>query len=140
MGGVKDEVVEQLCSCGLFGGVSKKGLKQIADMAKVMTFSEGEEVKVQDTRGTRFHLVLEGSARVTHDGRELSVVGPGDSIGEMALLDGKPSSATVTAVEPMKTLSLSSWNFRTLLRKEPTIMERVLLEVVGRLRQADARP
>jgi CRP-like cAMP-binding protein len=139
MGGVKDEVVEQLACCGLFEGVSKKGLRQIADMAKEMTFDAGEEVKVEATRGTRFHLVLDGTAEVTHHGRRLSVVGPGDTIGEMALLDGQPSSATVTALEPLRTLSLTSWNFRSLLHKEPTIQEKILLGLVRRLRAADDR-
>ena len=138
MGGAGSEVVDQLASCALFAGVSRKGLKQVADMTKVLTFDAGEEVTVQATRGTRFHLLIDGTARVTSDGRELSIVQPGETIGEMALLDGEPSSATVTALEPLRTLSLTSWNFRTLLRKEPTIMEQVMLALVRRLRVADA--
>ena len=130
------DLVEQLGRCGLFAGVSKKGLRQIADLGKVATFAEGEEVTVQAARGTRFHLVLDGTAQVTADGRVLSTVGPGDTIGEMSLLDGEPTSATVTALGPRETLSLPSWNFRTLLRKEPSILEQVMLELVRRLRAA----
>jgi CRP/FNR family transcriptional regulator/CRP/FNR family cyclic AMP-dependent transcriptional regulator len=131
-------LVEQLGRCGLFAGVSKKGLGQIADLGKVMEFGAGEEVTVQAARGTRFHLVLDGMAEVAIDGRVRSTIGPGDTIGEMSLLDGEPTSATVRAVHSLRTLSLPSWNFRTLLRKEPTILEQVMLELVRRLRAATA--
>lgn len=124
----------------LFEGVSKKGLRQIAGMAKVMTFDVGDEVTIEATRGGRFHLILEGTASVSSGRRVLAHVGPGDTIGEMSLLDGQPRTATVRADEPMRTLSLTSWNFRTLLRQEPTIMEKVMLQLVQRLRQADQSP
>ena len=130
-------LVEQLGRCGLFAGVSKKGLAQIADLGKVMEFGAGEEVTVQAARGTRFHLLLDGTAEVVIDGQVRSTIGPGDTVGEMSLLDGEPTSATVTAgADGLRTLSLPSWNFRTLLRKEPTILEQVMLELVRRLRAA----
>ena len=139
MGGMKtkDGELEQLARVPLLEGVSKKGLRQIADMAKEMRFAPGEEVTTEATRGGRFHLILEGRATVTNGRRTLATLGPGDTIGEMSLLDGQPRSATVTAVDPMRTLTVASWNFRTLLRKEPSIMEKVMLQLVQRLREAD---
>ena len=132
-------LVEQLGRCGLFAGVPRKGLAAIADLGKVHAFRSGEEVAVQAARGTRFHLVLEGRASVTVDGRPLHGIGPGDTIGEMSLLDGQPISATVVADGPLRTFSLTSWNFRSLLRSEPSITEQVLLELVRRLRSASGR-
>ncbi len=139
MGGMRtsgDQLV-QLAAVPLFAGVSKKGMRQICEMAKELTFDEGDEVTVEATRGGRFHLILDGKASVITGGRRVATLGPGDTIGEMALLDGEPRSATVCALEPLRTLSLTSWNFRTLLRKEPTIMEKVLLQLVTRVRAAD---
>jgi CRP/FNR family cyclic AMP-dependent transcriptional regulator len=129
-------LVEQLGRCGLFSGLSKKGLRKIADLGKVEEYAPGEQLTVQASRGTRFHLVLDGTAEVAIDGRARSTVGPGETIGEMSLLDGQPTSATVTAGDGLRTLSLSSWNFRTLLREEPTILEPIMLELVRRLRAA----
>lgn len=141
MGGRSDSSeIDRLAEVDLFEGVTKKGLRQIAGMAKVMTFEAGEEVTIEATRGGRFHLVLDGTASVSIGRRVLAHVGPGDTIGEMSLLDGQPRTATVRADEPMRTLSLTSWNFRTLLRQEPTIMEKVMLQLVQRLRQADQSP
>jgi CRP-like cAMP-binding protein len=130
--------LSQLSRCGLFAGVSKKGLGQIAELGKIATFAEGDEVTVQAARGTRFHLVLEGHGDVLVDGRVRSTVGPGETIGEMSLIDSEPVSATIRATSPMRTFSIPSWNFRTLLRNEPSITEQILREVVRRLRAAEA--
>ena len=141
MGGLRGEtVIERLAEVPLFAGVSKKGLRQIAAVAKEMTFAEGETVTVEATRGGRFHLIVEGRVEVTSGGRLLATLGPGDTVGEMALLDEEPRTATVTALETVRTLSLASWNFRPLLRHEPLIMEKILLQVVRRLRDADLAP
>jgi CRP-like cAMP-binding protein len=129
-------LVAQLGRCGVFAGVGRKGLVKIAELGKVQRFDAGDEVTVQAARGTRFHLVLEGTATVTADGRVLSRIGPGDTIGELSLLDGEPVSATVRVDDPMRTFSVTSWNFRSLLRSEPSIQEEILLELVRRLRAA----
>lgn len=143
MGGIRkkaDDGLDQLARVALFEGVSRKGLRQIADFAKEMHFGVGEQVTTEATRGGRFHLILEGSAVVTNGTRTLATLGPGDTVGEMSLLDGEPRSATVCVTEPMRTLSIASWNFRTFLRKEPSIMEKVMLQLVRRLREADRSP
>ncbi len=123
----------------MFHGVSKKGLRQIAAMTNEMRFGDGEAVTVEATRGGRFHLVLEGNVAVEIGGRTLATLGPGDSFGEMSLLDGRPRTATVRATGTVRTLSLASWHFRSLLREEPLIMEKILVQMVLRLRDADDR-
>ena len=138
MGGSKNESeLEQLAQVALFEGVSKRGLRQIAAMAKEMRFAPGEELTTESTRGGRFHLILEGEATVSNGSRTLATLGPGDTIGEMSLIDGEPRSATVRATRPMRTLTVASWSFRSFLRKEPSIMEKVMLQLVHRLREAD---
>ena len=135
-----DEATRRLSAVPLFEGLSKKALRQVAAMAKEQRFAEGEEVTIESTRGARFHLVLEGALAVHRGGREVARLGPGDTAGEMALLDGGPRTATVVAVEPTTTLTLASWNFRSLLRSEPVVMEKILLQLVARLRDAERTP
>jgi CRP-like cAMP-binding protein len=134
------ELLARLRDIPLFEGVSAKGLKRIGEMSKVATFNEGEEITTESTKGSRFHLILDGKAKVTAGGRTRANLGPGDTVGEMALIDGEDRSATVTATEPVRTLTLASWNFRQLLRQEPEIMEKVLLQLVRRLRKAEKSP
>jgi len=141
MGGLRGEtVIERLAEVPLFAGVSKKGLRQIAAVAKEMAFAEGDVLTLQGTRGGRCYLILEGRVEVTSGGRTLATLAAGDTVGEMALLDDQPRTATATALEPVRTVTLASWNFRPLLRHEPLIMEKILLQVVRRLRDADLAP
>jgi CRP-like cAMP-binding protein len=134
------ELLDRLRQIPLFEGVSAKGLKRIAEMSKVASFEPGEEITTEATKGSRFHLILDGKAKVTSGGRTRATLGPGDTIGEMALIDGEDRSATATAAEPVRTLTLASWNFRQLLRQEPAIMEKVLEQLVRRLRRAEKSP
>ena len=133
----RDDATQRLASVPLFEGLSKKALARIAAVTKEQRFSAGDEVTIESTRGARFHLVLEGRLAVRKGRREVATLGPGDTIGEMALLDDGPRTATVVALEPTTTLTMASWNFRALLRAEPTIMEKILLRLVARLREAD---
>ena len=117
MGGMReDDVVGRLADVPPFEGVSKKGLRQIAAMAKERTYGVGAELTVEATRGARFHLILEGEVAVKAGRRTLAVLGAGDTVGEMALLDEQPRAATVSVTQPTTTLSLASWNFRRPIR------------------------
>ena len=141
MAGLRSEdAKQQLSAVPLFDGLSKKALERIAAVTKEQRFAAGDEVTIESTRGARFHLVLEGRLAVMKGGREVATLGPGDTVGEMALLDDGPRTATVVAREPSRTLTMASWNFRSLLRAEPTIMEKILLQLVARLREADRAP
>ena len=84
-----------------------------------VVFFENEE-------GDFFFMILEGRIKVTilgDDGREiiLSVLGPGDFFGEMALLDNEPRSATAIAIEETELLSLHRTDFQTALAENTEI-------------------
>jgi CRP-like cAMP-binding protein len=87
-------------------------------------------------------MILEGRIKVTilgDDGREviLSVLGPGDFFGEMALLDRQPRSATVTAETDMHLLVLSSREFSSLVDDVPIVARRIMRGLAERLRNAE---
>jgi CRP-like cAMP-binding protein len=130
----KQSAVDLLAGVDLFQGLSKKELRAIADMAKEMHFGPGQRVVGEGEQGGRFHLILEGKAKVTVGGRTRNVLGPGDYFGEVSLIDGGPRSATVTAETPLRTLALAEWNFRPLLKEVPSIAPKILVEMCSRLR------
>jgi CRP-like cAMP-binding protein len=76
---------------------------------------------------------------LTEDGREVVIgfVGQGDLIGELAALDGRPRSATVTAYEPCEGLAIALPDFTHLLDTRPRMAALLLRMVVARLRGAD---
>lgn len=89
-------------------------------------------------------VVVHGHVKVTgvaEDGREvlLAVRGPGDILGEMSLLDGKPRSATARAVDDVRAVHLSRTEFEGFLERHPRLAVTLLQTLAGRLRDADVK-
>ena len=122
-----DPSLELLAGVPLFADLSKAELRKVAGLLKPIVFTEGQDLVVEGTAAGRFYLITEGSAKVTVGGREHNQIGPGDCVGEIALIDRQPRSATVTATTPVQTVGVASFNFRALLREHPVITEKLLV-------------
>lgn len=83
-------------------------------------------------------VIQHGTARVLTRGVQVGAIGPGDCVGEMAVLDGAPSSASVEAVTELRALVVSAAAFRELLTSEPLLGARLAALLSVRLRQAQA--
>jgi CRP/FNR family transcriptional regulator, cyclic AMP receptor protein len=123
--------VDRLRRVTLFSALGEDEVKRFVDAATVTQHPAGEALTEQGTLGHRFHLLLEGAAEVERDGRRLGSVGPGDFVGELGLLGGGPSTATVRCTEPTTCLTLRREAFWEVLEAEPAIALRIL-EVVSR--------
>jgi CRP-like cAMP-binding protein len=132
-------LVGLLGSVPLFEGLSKKELDQIVSASKQVNARAGHSVVVEGESGVGFHLILEGKARVSRSGRKLRNLGPGDSFGDIALIDGGVRSASVTAETDLSLLSLTTWQFKPLLLERPQITYKLLLQLCSRLRDAEKR-
>lgn len=130
--------VDALARVRLFQGLSPKDLGRVADMAKELTFQAGEAITEEGESGGRFYVLVEGDADVVIGKDVVKTVRAGDYFGEISLIDGSPRTATIVARSPVRTLSLSSWNFRPMLKEHPSIGEAVLLEMCRRLREAES--
>lgn len=133
-----DPVLERLTACSLFAGLRPKTLRVIRGTGKEMSFRDGDEITEKGRRTGRLYVILEGTAKVLVDGREVGRLGPGDSLGEISLLDGEPRSATVVAVGDVHTWTIASWNFRPLLHEHPTIADAVIQQLCRLVRVAGA--
>ena len=132
-----NEIIAALQASELFRDLPQKQLKTICDAGKKMSFQAGAEVVAEGEGAGRFFLILDGTAEVIAHGVHRAELGPGDAVGELALLDGGPRSATVKAIGDLRTFSLASWNFRTFLG-EPEVMSAVINVLCRRLRSAGA--
>ena len=132
-----NEIIAALQSSELFRDLPQKQLKRICDAGKEMSFQAGAEVVAEGEGAGRFFLILDGTAEVLTHGVHRAELGPGDAVGEIALLDGGPRTATVRATSDLRTFSLASWNFRPLL-SEPEVMSAVIGVLCRRLRSAEA--
>lgn len=133
-------LIEMLGRVQLFQGLSRKDLIAVLRTAGEVDHAAGREVLREGAEGVGFHLILSGTATVMQRGRTLRTLGPGDSFGDIAVIDGGPRSATVRADEPLRTLSLTAWHFKAVLVEHPTIAYKLLLELCRRLRDAEKRP
>ena len=124
----------------LFEGLSKKDLDRIVQASREVDTPAGRAVVTEGEPGVGFHLILDGTANVSRKGRRVRRLAPGDSFGDIALIDGGVRSATVTAETPLRLLSLTSWNFKPLLLEQPKLTYKLLLQLCARLRDAEKRP
>src|SRR5215471_4367233 len=128
----------------LFSGLDENELASIAAVARERTCQKGEVlVRQGDSSGDLFSVV-QGRLKVgsvAGEGAEvlLSVVGPGDVFGEIALLDEEPRSATVVAAEPCRLLVVPRAAFRPLLRDLPTLALRLLQILARHVRRLSTR-
>ena len=74
------------------------------------------------------------------DGKRLALLGPGDVVGELSLIDGKPRSATVTATSDLEVLELDRADLFKLMAKAPPVVRKLLESLAQRLRDADLLP
>lgn len=125
-----------LAEVPMFTGCSKRDIEVIARATKEVSHAAGKEIAREGERGVGFFLILEGKADVTIGGKKRASLGPGDFFGEIALLDGGPRTATVTAATDIKLAGLTEWVFRGLLQEHPSIALKTLESVAGRLRAA----
>jgi len=124
----------------LLAGLDRRSREQLAREFKDRTFRAGTDVLVEGTTGVGFFIVLDGSATVSVDGREVRRLGPGDWFGEIALLStDSVRTATVTAETDLKCVGLTAWEFRPFLAEHPDVAWQVI-ETMARRIADSARP
>lgn len=123
----------------IFANCTPEEIDAISDVAQESGFQAGQIIVTQGTPGQAFYLILSGRVEIIRDGQSLGAFGPGDFFGEMSLLDSAPRSATIKALESTNCLMLSSWDFKALLERYPSIAVKLLEVLSRRLRVADER-
>jgi len=130
---ISPEVLQQVT---VFSTCTPEQLALLARAATISEHSVGEELTSQGSIGRHFHLLLEGGAVVDRSGQTIATVSAGDFVGEIALLGGGRSTATVRATAPIRCLTLERQAFWEVLEAEPAIALRILEVVCRRLEQA----
>jgi CRP/FNR family transcriptional regulator, cyclic AMP receptor protein len=132
----------ELATLGLLRGLSAEEIARIAADLHARTFAAGSQVMTAEQRGEALYLVLAGSVKVSlheDDGTEviLALLGPGDSIGEMSLVDDSGHSADVSTLEESRLLWMDRAAFQRCLHEVPGFATNLLRELSTRLRAAN---
>src|SRR5471032_2887019 len=123
----------------LFSTSSTKDLRMIRRALEEVTVPAGLMLTEQGTIGREFFLIVEGQASVKRNNRKVATLGPGQYFGELALLDRRPRSASVTSDTDMTLLVLGQRQFNGVLDAVPALSRKLLAATATRLREADER-
>jgi CRP/FNR family transcriptional regulator, cyclic AMP receptor protein len=128
---------ERLARVPLFDGLSKKQLSRVSSLMTPLDLKAGTVLARQGEVGREFLILLEGQVEVARDGKIIAVRGPGDFIGEIALLDNRPRTATVTARTDVVVEVLNRGEFASLLAEAPELSSQVMATMARRLAAID---
>ena len=115
----KDAKLELLKEVPLFALCNKKQLTAIASLADLVYLPAGTVLIREGAPGREFMVIVEGAVDVKRKGRRINTLGPGDFIGEMALISGGPRNATVTTTADTSLLAITESQFWALLSGRP---------------------
>jgi CRP-like cAMP-binding protein len=119
-----------LADLDLVRGSSARELRNAQGLLTLLTIPAGNVVVREDTIGQEFMIVVDGTFSVTRqsgtDIERLATIGGGEVVGEMALLNGAPRSATVTTITPATAYVGNIREFYEFLRTVPIAAERIL--------------
>jgi CRP-like cAMP-binding protein len=141
-----DVVQQALANMNLFQGLAPEGLDRIASIAGEEAHETGSFVFREGETGDKLYLILEGKVRISRNlagmGEEaLAVLGPGESFGEMSLIDDTPRSADALVHERARLLVITREAFEDLLFVHKDLAYEILWNFVktlsGRLREAN---
>ena len=132
------DVLGYLTNTPLFSACSKKDLALVARHSEHVTIPAGTQMTTEGRTGYEFYVIIDGKAAVTRDGKQVNILGPGDSFGELSLLDRAPRNATVTAETAIDAVILGQREFTALLDLVPTLAHKLLVGLARRIHQVDA--
>jgi CRP/FNR family cyclic AMP-dependent transcriptional regulator len=130
---------DSLCAVELFCELPDDVVEELISHGSTLTAAAGVPLVTQGDPTSGLHMIIEGSAAVTVDGRPVGTLSVGDYFGEMSLIDGAPRSATITAGPDGATaFRLSPAAFTQLMEMHPHTTVLLLKGLVARVRRLEA--
>jgi CRP-like cAMP-binding protein len=123
-----DDTARALSKVPLFAGCTDDDIRDIAEIAHLLSFEDGAVIVPEGEEGQGFYLIMSGEASVVQGGREINRLAAGDFFGEIALLEGTLRTASVVAVGSSVCLGILRSDFRPLLVRQPRIALRIIEE------------
>lgn len=135
----RDAHLEQLESISLFSSLSRKELARIAKASDEVTLKAGHELVRQGDIGREMFVLVAGQATARRNGRKVATLGPGSVIGEYAILDRGPRTATVTCDTDCTVLVLGAREFIGILDDVPGLAHKILAALAAKIRELDSK-
>ena len=136
---------DTLARVDLLSSLDKKELQVLSKSCQERKYSAGSTLIKQGDTGVGLYVIISGHVKTTQAKNpdraevDLGTYGPGNVLGEMALLDDLPRSATITAIDDVTALLLPIWEFRATVRDHPEIALKLLAVLSKRLRKIESK-
>ena len=128
----------ELRTAKLLQGLPESELRSLEKQMKTVKHPAGHEIIVKGENGVGFMIILDGTVTVATVQGKARKLGPGDSFGEMALLDHEGRSATIKADTDVSLATIPEWNFKPFLKEHPEVAYRLLQVLSRRVRNAES--
>jgi anion transporter len=137
-----DAVVTTLRTVSLFAELPREVLARLVSEFDELDVPAGHTVFAQGDPGDALYVVVSGAVEVRGErggqGQRVAVLGPGDCLGEMALVTGDPRSATVVALSPTRLLRLDKERFQALSERHPVFLRELARVLCRRIARTSA--
>ena len=130
---------ELLRGVSLFSGLDERELAEPVRGVQRAAVQAGDQIALEGEGGLMFFVVSDGEASVEVHGEEVGRLGPGNAFGEIALIDRRPRTATITAVTDLTTFGLPVFVFRPFVESRPVVAWKLLEAMADRLAAAESR-
>lgn len=128
-----------LSGVSLFAGCSKKELGRIARAGDEITLPAGKVITEEGEPGHEAFVVLDGEVTVKRNNRKVSTLGSGSVIGELALLDNGPRTATSICATECELFVIDRRRFQALLDDVPTLSHKLMRRMAEWIRVLDSK-
>lgn len=133
----KSAQLEHLQNLPLFQGCTKKELNAVHKAGDEITMADGTVIIDQGQLGREAFVILDGQVVVKRRDRKIATLGPGDMVGELALLDHGPRTASAICDGDCTLFVLDQRHFRGVLEDHPAITMKLLAVLANRIRELD---
>ena len=122
----------------LLSDLSRFELRQVLERAGDERVGAGSDLLTEGESGTSLLVMVEGSADVIINAKTVRTIRKGEYVGEMAIIDGLPRSATVRAITDCRVLSIPAAEFRALVEASWELAWKLLTHLSLRVREMDS--
>lgn len=133
------DVTQFLASSSLFSRLSTAAIYRLVELAQMHVFNSGDRILQEGQPGLGCYIILSGKVAVvkgvdTPRRKFIAELGKGEIIGELSVIDDRPHSASVHALEKTQCLMIERWDFKAQMQAYPEIALELLPVLAARLR------
>ncbi|MEO9322441.1 cyclic nucleotide-binding domain-containing protein [Nocardioides sp. C4-1] len=117
-----------------FDSFTPREVAQISAHGRRVKLPEGWSPIWEDTPADKAYILLEGSVSVRRDGTEIAQLGPGDIVGEAAIVGNTLRTASIVALTPLVAIHFTDTDVKELLEEMPSFREKLVAVVESRVK------